>query len=346
MDVLAQNSQDLNDREQTVLRYIIEQYLLTAFPIGSRTLSKQLTFTLSPASIRNIMSDLEEKGLIAHPHTSAGRIPTDKGYRYYVDSIMQVESIRESDREMIEQQLDTLVTTDINDIMRHTSVILGSISKQLAIVSAPQIGSGILDRIELVHVSSSRIMIILSVTSGLVRTIILETEAEVRREHLNQISGILNERLAGLTLREIRESLPERVMDAGTESTDLIRLFINSSDRLFAERPEHDALAIEGITGIMQQPEFNDPERLRNFINLIQNQNVIFHILNSINDEQSMTIRIGREIAEENLSSYSLVSTPYRIGSLTGAMSIFGLKRMDYPRMISILNYISRIISQ
>jgi heat-inducible transcriptional repressor len=337
---------DISGREELVLQYVIEQYLLTAFPIGSRTLSKQLTIPLSPASVRNIMADLEEKGFLDHPHTSAGRIPTDRGYRYYVDSIMQVESISDTDREFIERQLESVISSDINELIRHASSILSSLSSQLAIVSAPQIGSGILQRVEIASVASNRIMIILSIASKLVRTIILELESEIKREQIAYISQFLNERLCGLTLREIRETLTVRVLDSSEQGRELMRLFINSSEKLFAERNEHDSVVIDGITSIMQQPEFSDPERLRNFISLIENHNIIVHILDSIEDEHSVTIRIGKEIAEDTLSCYSLISAPYTLGSMPGAVSIFGPKRMNYPRMISILNYISKIISQ
>jgi len=292
------------------------------------------------------MADLEEMGYLDHPHTSAGRIPTDKGYRYYVDSIMHVESIADPDREFIERQLDPRIGTDINDVLRHTSAILSSISKQLAIVSAPQIGSGVLQHIEFASVASNRIMIILSIASKLIRTIILELESDINREQLAYIALFLNERLCGLTLRDIRETLAERVMDSSDHGTELIRLFLNSSEKLFAERNEHDSVVIDGITSIMQQPEFSDPERLRNFLSLIENHNIIVHILDSIEEERAVTVRIGKEIAEDSLSYYSLISTPYSLGSMSGALSIFGPKRMNYPRMISILNYISKIISQ
>lgn len=337
--------EQLSDRERQVLLSIIEQHILTAQPIGSRTLSKSGELNLSPASIRNVMSDLEERGMIGHPHTSAGRIPTDQGYRYYVNSIMGGISLSENERVMIEQQFTEALPSAIEELVRKSSHILSRISQQLAIVSAPTLGRGVLHRLELVQVASNKIMVILSIRSGIVKSIILQIQTDITRRQLDEISALLNDRLGGLTLQEIRETFADRLRDAGSDDNGIIRLFVESSDRLFSERLESDAVCIDGIESITRQPEFGNPDRMRNIIQLVENQKVIVHVLDSLGGGSALTIRIGQEINDAMLNDYSIIAAPYRVGQLNGTISIVGPKRMNYPRMIAIVDYLAKLIS-
>ncbi|MFZ1729447.1 MAG: heat-inducible transcriptional repressor HrcA [Bacteroidota bacterium] len=337
--------EQLSERERQVLLYIIEQHVSTASPIGSRTLSKFTDLHLSPASIRNVMSDLEERGLIGHPHTSAGRIPTDLGYRYYVNSMMQETALTTDERNLLESQFESDVPSAINDLIRTGSHILSRISQQLAIVSAPSLGKGILQRLELVQVASDKIMVILSIRSGIVKSIILQIRSEINRSMLEQVTTMLNERLTGLSLQEIRETFADRMREASGGGGEIIRLFIDSSERLFSERLETDAVCIDGIMTMTQQPEFGDAGRMRNILELVENQSVIVHVLDSLSGGQAMTIRIGREMQDEIMSDYSIIASPYRFGQLSGTVSIVGPKRMNYPRMIAIVDYLAKLMS-
>lgn len=336
---------ELSERERQVLLFIVEQFVTTATPIGSRTLSKGTNLNLSPASIRNVMADLEERGLIGHPHTSAGRIPTDLGYRFYVDSIMPRMELSSDERQFLEQQFEDDGASAIHQLIRSSSHILSRISQQLAVVAAPSLGRGVLQRLELVQVASDKIMVILSIRSGIVKSIMLHIRFAVSREQLDQVSVLLNERLAGLTLQEIRETFADRMREAIADEGDIIRLFIDSSDRLFSERLETDAVCIDGMMTMTQQPEFGDPGRMRSLIELVENQRVIVHLLDSVSGGQSLTIRIGREINDDSLTEYSIVAAPYRFGQLDGTLSIIGPKRMNYPRMTAIVDYLARLMS-
>ena len=337
---------DLNIREQLVLQHIVRQYISTANPVGSRTVSKQMELNLSPASIRNIMSDLEEKGLIGHPHTSAGRIPTDKGYRFYVDTISQFELLSVKEQELIEQRLEEQRMGTLEAIVRESGRILSSISQQLAIVSTPLIGKGMLQHVELVPVASDRLMVVLSISSGFIKTIVFDVEAEVPRETLVQLTSLLNERLCGLTLREIRESFADRIRDAVSDAPTLIELFLQSGDRLFADELDSARVYVEGIGMMVQQPEFGDADRLRNIIALVENRNIIVHLLDSIGSPDSVSIRIGSEMEDEKLREYSIIAAPYRVGPVGGTISLIGPRRMNYPKLISIVDYLAKSISQ
>jgi heat-inducible transcriptional repressor len=174
---------------------------------------------------------------------------------------------------------------------------------------------------------------------------VLEIHSEIPRQQLEYIEAFLNERLAGLTLREIRESFPERIRDAEDES-GLIRLFMQSSGRVFSDHLDPDHLHIDGITGMLEQPEFGDPERLKRIVEIIENQNIIIHILNEVDDSSSLTIKIGSEIVDTKLQDYSLVAAPYRYGPLTGTLGIFGPRRMNYPRMMAIVEHVAKLLCQ
>lgn len=342
---MSGNIQDLSERERSVLEHIIQQYVLTASPVGSRTISKQMEASLSAASIRNVMADLEEKGYINHPHTSAGRVPTDTGYRYYVDTMRGEAALSDDDHRMLDAFFGQHEDASLEDLMKATSRLLGNISHQLAVVSAPEIGSGRMRHIDLVQVSSNRMLVILSIMSGLVKTIVLEIHSEVERGALEYIEAFLNERLTGLTLREIRETFNERVRDAADE-TGLIRLFMQSTGKVFSDHIDPEQLHIEGVTGMLKQPEFGDPERLKHIVEILQNRNIIIHVLSNIDETNSLTIKIGSEIIDQKLQDYSLVAAPYHYGPLKGTLGLFGPRRMDYPRMMAIVEQVAKLLCQ
>lgn len=200
-------TEDLNKREREILKHVVYNYIRTASPVGSRYVSRHFESNLSPATIRNVMADLEEQGFLSHPHTSAGRIPTDRGYRYYVDYLMDIDMLTEKEKQAIEEHLG--YTPDPNDLLRETSKLLSKISRQLSVVSSPHLSSGVFEKLELIPITSSRLLVVMSIRSGLVRTIMMEVGSEVRREVLDRISSLLNERISGLTLQEIRDTFIE-----------------------------------------------------------------------------------------------------------------------------------------
>jgi heat-inducible transcriptional repressor len=318
---------------------------LTANPIGSPTLSKQTELNLGAASIRNIMSDLEEKGLLGHPHTSAGRVPTDMGYRYYVNTVTAGRELTDEERDFIGQQFEQAGSLHIERVIKESSRILSKISQQLAIVSSPHIGLGRLQRIDLVDVASNRIMVILSITSGLVKTIIFEIGTEVRRDTLAAVSSMLNERFAGLSLREIRDTFAERMRDQSAPDDAIVQYFRTSTHEVFSDQIDDVKVHIDGVRVVTLHPEFGEPERMHEIIDLIENQNIILHILDTITDEDGVTVRIGMENRDEKLREYSLVAAPYHLGPMTGTLSIIGPKRMNYPHVIALVDYLAKALS-
>jgi heat-inducible transcriptional repressor len=314
--------------------------------VGSRYISRRHEgeLGLSSATIRNILSDLEYFGYIDHPHTSAGRVPTDRGYRFYLDSLMKTEYLSPREQETIRQNLDGSQTLD--DLLREASKLLGRISRQLGLVTSPHLSSGVFERLELVQIVSTRVMVIISIKSGLVRTIMMEVSSEIPRDRLEDLTRMLNERLSGLTLQEIRETFADRVKNLQTEDSGLVQLFIDSVDKLFLP-PRPDTLHVAGTETIIEQPEFTNPRDFRGVIELISDEELIIHVLRKVEDaSQRPQVTVGVENEESKLKNYSVIRATYTAGDITGTVGVIGPTRMHYDRMIPLVDYVARTISE
>jgi len=339
--------EELNQREKAILRSIVQQFILTATPVGSRNITKKYDIGFSPATVRNVMSDLEDSGFINHPHTSAGRVPTDKGYRYYVDSLMDIEKLNTKERGLIENGLSS-IGDEADELVKITSKLLSSITRQIACVTYPNLESGILAKIQIINLTSTRILAIISIKSGLVKTITMELETELKESQLESVQSLLNEKLSGLSLEEIRSTFKERFLDADEDQKPLIRLFVDSVDKLFKDDFKSERMIVTGAKNIIQQPEFENPENFQSIIELIEDKDVIIHIMekSSESKKEEVYISIGSENIEKKLKEYSFVSKEYKFGETSGTLGIIGPKRMEYSRIIAIVDYLARILSE
>ncbi len=339
-------NEGLNDRQRAILRCIVDHFIDTAVPIASQYIATHNDLGLSSATIRNTMADLEELGYVTHPHTSAGRMPTDKGYRFFVDSLMTVEPISEDEQGTIKIQLDTI--TEIDDLLHQTAKLLGTISHQLSIVSAPHLKSGKLERMEFLPVTSNKMFIVLTVKSGIIKTITMEIDTTIPREKLEHITRLLNERLSGLTLETIRETIADRVKDFMSEETGIINLVVRSADKIFDDSKERERLHIGGTESLIEQPEYDDPNNVRNIVEFIHREDAVIEVLNRQEqqaDQEGMLVSIGQEHGEEMLKNNSIIISPYKIGNVIGTIAIIGPRRMKYSKIIPLLNYVSEQVS-
>lgn len=336
----------LNEREKTILRSIVQQFILTATPVGSRYITKKYDIGFSPATVRNIMSDLEESGFINHPHTSAGRIPTDKGYRYYVDTLMNVQQLTQKDIGLIDESLNVEID-EAEELVRITSKLLSSITKQLACVTYPNLDSGILEKIQIVSLTSSRILVVISIKSGQVRTISLELASEIKESQLESVQELLNNRLAGLSLLEIRKTFKKRFQDVQDDQKTIIRLFVDSVEKLFKDDIRPDKLILTGAKNFIRQPEFENPENFQSIIELIEDKDVLIHIMEKSTEarKDDVYIAIGSEHDEKKLREYSYVSKEYSFGETHGTLGIIGPKRMEYSKIVAIVDYLAKVLS-
>jgi heat-inducible transcriptional repressor len=338
---------ELNDREKSILRYVIQQFILTALPVGSRNITKKYDIGVSPATVRNIMSDLEESGFINHPHTSAGRIPTDKGYRFYVDSLMDIPRLPISDKGLITKSFENNAV-DTDELLRLASNLLSSITHQIACVTYPRLDTGALEKIQIVSLSSSRILIVITITAGLVKTITLELNTEIKTSQLEFIQKLLNERLSGLTLKEIRSTFHERFRDLVSGEHPVIRLFFDSVDKIFTDVKQSDNLFITGAKNVIKQPEFDDPGKFLGVIELIEDKDIIIHILDKTGEagQNQVFISIGSENQDKKLDEYSFISKEYKLGDISGTLGIIGPKRMEYSKVVAIVDYVAKMLTE
>ncbi len=334
----------LTEREKIILRHIIEDFIQTANPVGSRYISKKTDIKLSPATIRNVMSDLEELFYITHPHTSGGRVPTDKGYRYFVDELMDIEPLKSNEKTKIKKMVDEADLSG-DEIFKEVSKILGKLTKELSIVSQPYLSNGILEKLELVSLSSNKVLVVVSIKSGLVRTILFDVESEINRDKLESISRMLNEKLSGLTLKDIRSTYKDRIGGIKDHETGIIKIFVDSIDKIFQDEKQGVTLYFGGTVEVLSQPEFGKTEDYKNIIELTDDKDIVVHVLNNLpTDIKGYGVSIGEENKDGKLKNYSVVSTTYSVGDISGKIALIGPRRMDYSKMISLLNYTSEII--
>lgn len=341
------DSYELSEREKAILRYVIHQFILTANPVGSRNISKKYQLGLSPATIRNIMADLEESGFLRHPHTSAGRLPTDQGYRVYVDSLMDPPLLDLHQRQLIDSGFE-VDAGDTDGLLKITASILSDLTKQLACVTYPKFETAMLQKIQLVRLSSSRLMVVVSIKSGLVKTITLEVNADIEDKKLNSVQHFLNERLSGLQLVEIRKTFKERIQDYYTpEYRPIIRIFLDSVDKIFADSDNVDKTFIHGAKNILSQPEFEHPENFQGIIELIEDKNIVIHIMDKHKaKDNGVAIAIGKETKNSKFTEYSLISKEYSIGGAKGMLGIIGPKRMEYSKVVATVVYLAEQLSK
>lgn len=335
---------ELNEREQDILRSIVNLYVLKAVPVGSRKLSKYLEgrLDLSAATLRNIMSDLEELDYINHPHTSAGRVPTDKGYRFYVDSLIKIEDLTNEELKFVNQ----LSEKDTNDkALKEAGKILSYLSQYLGVVRIPHLRNLIVKKVQLINLSSSKVLIVVALESNIIRHVTLEADFEIKHSNLEKISDFINDKVSGRTLKFISENFSEMMHDLSEAESPLIRLFVDSVDQIFHMQNEEQIITT-GTQNLLNHPEFEDLNKVRSIIELVEEKDLVIHLLDKESSYDGTKVVIGGESGTDELNDYSLVVSDYKIGSAIGSIGLIGPKRMNYGKMMALVDSVSSILSR
>ena len=335
----------LSDRERQVLEAVIETYVQTAEPAGSRTIAKHHQLGLSPATIRNTMSDLEEKGFLYHPHTSAGRIPTDQAYRVYVDSLMKPSRVGAAQSEQIRAELASERAV-IEQILGRAAQVLGVLTNELGVAVSPSLEEAVLERLDLMYVSTERLLLVLALKSGVVRTIFVEVPSHMAHEAVAHVTVVLNERLAGLSLKEIRSTLADRLRDAGADAgaSDLLNIFVQEAEELF-DVPAPLGVVLGSTQPLAIQPEFATKERLQGLMEVTERRDLLREALAARGGE-GLTITIGQEHVDPRLAPFTLVTSSYRFGPLSGVIGVMGPTRMPYDKIAALVEHTSRLVGE
>ena len=344
-------SEELSRRERRVLEAVIRSYVETAEPAGSRTLSRRFGLGVSPATIRNTMSDLEEKGFLFHPHTSAGRIPTNKAYRLYVDSLLSLPPLKPVDSDRLAEEITGgNGSSPIETILRRAAQTLGVLTQELGVALGPQLDRSVLRRLELARVSSERLLMILTLDAGVMRTVFVEVPGEIADNALAQVTSVLNERLGGLTLGQLRSSLPARLRDMRTDpsAAELLNIFVQEGEQLFETAlpmAETHQIVLGAASVLAEQPEFSAADRLRRLLALTETPQALGDAIRKRTQAPGISITIGAEHDDPRLEDFTVVTAEYHVGSLAGVIGVIGPTRMPYDKVISLVSHTSRLLS-
>jgi len=342
---------ELSQRERRVLEAVVRIYVDTAEPAGSRTVVRRFDLGVSPATVRNTMSDLEEKGYLLHPHASAGRVPTDLAYRIFVNQLMRPSTLTELEKDQIAAALGEVGSSPVERLVRQAIQALGVLSQELGVAVAPRLQGAVLERLDLVRVSSSKVLLVAQIRSGFVRTVYVDLPCEVPEDTLVTITLLLNERLTGLTLAEIRESVKDRIRDAlpgdDPATEEVLNIFMQSGPDIF-DWPEIEASSIHlgNASVLASQPEFNSGERLKGLLELTEQRELLSSVLGDRVHSPGLHITIGGENPTEELSEFTLVTAEYRLGGLKGVIGVIGPTRMPYEKVVAIVEHTSSLVNR
>jgi heat-inducible transcriptional repressor len=334
----------LSDREVRVLEAVIQVYIDTAEPAGSQTVAQRFPLGVSPATIRSTMSELEEKGYLYHPHTSAGRMPTDRAYRWYVDNLMRFAPPSPEEQVIIQSELSP-PRSALEEILRRAAQVLGVLTQELGVAIAPAFDQVVLERLDLVPVSSERLLLVFHLRSGAVRTIFVQIPGSLPAELVSRVAQTLNERLAGLSLQEIRASLSERLRDAqGSQGErELLNIFIEEGEEIFGLPTGPDQVLLGSAQMLAGQPEFASNDRMRNLLDLTERRDLLQRSLNA-RRATGLSITIGGENPDTRLTDFTLITSSYRSGDLSGVIGVIGPTRMPYDKIIGLVDHTSRLV--
>ncbi len=334
---------DLNERAQKVLQAVIDSYIQTGLPVGSALLAKQYDFSLSSATLRNIMAELEELGFLTHPHTSAGRVPTDRGYRYYIDTLISFDRDTAGIREQIEQA-STPQSGELHQLMEEASQFLAKLSHHTSVVVAPAEPEDRYKHIEFVRLRGNQVLIIFVTNTGAVLNKLVDFGESISQHELNSFSSFLDGELEQFTLPEVRQRLFERLREEKAGFLGLLEQTFRAS-REVRER-DADKVFIGGASQLFDTPEFADIEKLRSLFRAFEDKYKFLKLLDKTSAAQGIKVFIGSENPFFEMQGCSIVVGNYQAGDLVGTLGVIGPVRMQYKQVIQVVDYTSRLLSR
>jgi heat-inducible transcriptional repressor len=332
-------------REQTILKDIIHTYVLSGEPVSSRTVSKHTQHGLSAASIRNVMADLEDLGLLCQPHTSAGRIPTEAGYRLYVETLMTRSSLPAHDKRYIEERLRD--AGDADQMMAAITHLLSEMSDQVGVVLTPAVEEISLKSADFVPLGRRRVLCVLVSASGFVDNVVVTTEEELSREDLVRMSNYVTSSFAGKRLRKIREDLLRLMADEKSAVDTWLSGALRLAQQALHGSAEQEVL-LEGASSLLGRPELADVERVRRMLDTFADKARLVNLLSScLESEGGVRVFIGKDSEVTSELDFSMVATTYGSGEgALGSLGVIGPSRMEYPRMVPLVRHLGKTLSR
>jgi len=333
----------MDNRKEKILKAIIDDYILTGIPVGSRTISKKQGIDISSATIRNVMADLEDMGYLVQPHTSAGRIPSDLAYRLYVDKLMRLSTLSTDEAAMINGLFNEKIL-EITDVIEKTADIISKTTKHISVVLAPQLKQSKLKRIQLVKISDSKVLVLIVTSAGLVKEKIITVAPGLSGEYLDMLSNMLTEHLAECSLMEAESIIKnEFSSEIHTHENFFKSLLYSLHDT--GETHINKDIILGGAQNIFNYPEYRDIDKAKVFLGVLETKDLLYKMLNQASNLE-FSISIGQENDFDEMKQCSVVTATYRIGDRNlGSFGVIGPTRMDYAKVVSVLDYVGKSLN-
>lgn len=337
-----------SDRARKILSAIIQDYIRTAEPVGSKAIATKYSMGLSPATIRNIMAELEDQGYLVQPHTSAGRVPTEKGFRLYVDGLLSLEEPGQGDKDIIKKSFNDPVSVEM--ILTDTAKALSAITGCAGLMFVPSKESFTIKHINLLPMDRASVMVLFISSLGLVRTKLIRMDEELKSLDIERISNYLNSIAGGLTIRELKARIIREMQVEKNLYDELLAKALSLGAKVLQQEggAEECEVFVEGKVNIIDQPEFRDDfERMRNLFAAFEEKSLLVKILDKSIEDGGVHIYLGSEFMVKDFEGLSFVTAPYsREGELLGTLGVIGPVRMNYSRIIPLVDYTAALFSK
>ena len=332
-------------RKKKILQAIVDEYINTAEPVGSRYIARKHELGLSSATIRNEMADLEEMGYLAQPHTSSGRIPSDKGYRLYVDDIMKTRELSMEEINAVTVELGIKIG-EINQLLQRASTVMSKLTKYTTLSMTSSFDESIIKTVRIVQIEERKLIVILITNADAVKNAIAYLPCEVDRETILRLSDVFHERLRGKGVESLNESVVKEITDETGANADVVIEIFEAVLDCFRQMANSEIM-FDGATNILSFPEFRDINKARGFLELLEEKKNIANVVNELSRKDNIKVLIGDENPIEEIKNCSIVSTAYGEGNIVfGTIGVIGPKRMEYSKVVSALKYINKIVSR
>ncbi|ODA42602.1 heat-inducible transcriptional repressor HrcA [Desulfosporosinus sp. BG] len=334
----------MDERKRKILRAIVLDYIATAEPIGSRTIARKFDLGVSPATIRNEMADLEDLGFIEQPYTSAGRIPSDAGYRYFVDCLMDPQVLSEEEKETIERE-STKRIHEIQEVISHTSKLLSELTNLTSLVLGPQKGKSTFGKMHFLPYQSGQVIMVIVKENGAVENHIIDVGENITVEDLQHVAGVFNQKMRGYSLGQVKRSLLHEIYGELSRQRQLIDNTMDMLREILSDNEEEERIYLGGTLNMLNQPEFRDLGKVKTLFKVFEENEPLKKLLHP--HHEGLNVTIGGENTLKEFRDCSVISATYKVNGLTiGAVGVLGPTRMDYAKVIAIVDFMTRSLAE
>lgn len=335
----------MDERKNRVLQAIVQDYIATAAPVGSRTIARKYCLGVSPATIRNEMADLEELGLIEQPHTSAGRVPSDKGYRYYVDCIMEAQRLTDAEKKYIRERYEQKIE-EIEEVIARTSQLLSTMTNYTALVLGPHWEHSLFQHIKLLPLDEERALLIVVTSTRIVEHRIIDLPPSITPTDLERISEVLNSRLRGVALEKIKKATLNDIYGDLLRQKYMLKMVLEVVEQVLKPNKE-DKVYLGGTLNILNQPEFKDVQKLKKLLGVLEEESMVRDLLLEDDDDQRLVIKIGGENKCQDVQECSIITATYHVnGQVLGKIGLLGPTRMEYAKAVTMVEFVANSLSE